>query len=1814
MEKFSVQKPFTVLVAVIMIIALGWVTLNSLTADLLPQMSFPYLMIITVYPGANPERVAADVTGPLENALGVVKNVRNVSSQSSENYSLVNVEFADGTNMDSAMVNVSSTVNQVAAGFPSGAGTPTILELGMDMVATMYVAVSREGDDIYALSDYVNDTVLPAFQKQNGVANVTAVGLVEKTVRVELNPDKIDALNQRILEQADSALLEAREALDEAKKQVDEGQAELERRQAGFGALLAGTLFDRLDEPVAELTVRLRDGVDNLNVRLTELGDRLDGMGESEEASLVRQAVEELDALMLDLEEDFSDTRDLSERALALLDKLKSTADTVSNAFNTAMRDAGADGVRAQDALRRYMTAVQDLTRGLNALIDALRGVENAPSVQAALAAVNAVLPEVRRSFRALREELRKLEETLGAGTEAAESNWSSGSGDADAERLERSLREAAGAMTEMISTLQALLEQAGVPEDLTALTEELRRQEQRCLEALEEALRQEGIDAQTARDLLTAYETAQETLEQLLQAMRDGDTEAAAARLPQALEESLAAAQALRDAAERLLASVNAAAAAADTEALRADLNALSRDLTAVLASLDTVIPLIRSALENGVTAGEDAGALLADLRAAGQAAVEAMRRVQERNATDYSAIARELRDFRQASDALFAALEEYAKALSEGLDSAQVRAAASRLLASLNGVIYAFQGSRGSLLGYLNALSAGMEAGQDALRETLRQNRLREELNALRSDLRTLADRLTGTTLSDLMRLTSTMERIVSRTEELLDGLDADLSSASGDAAEAMDRAREALENLKTQSDRVPELLDTLETAYAGLTQGQLEAAVAFSLASQQLTSAQAQLASAFDQYEKAREQALSSANVDMLVDASTLSSLIYAQNFAMPAGYIDDADGESWLLRVGDEFGSEQEIAQALLSDIDGIGTIRIADIADITVTDNAGETYANLSGGNGIMLCIYKSSTAGTNDVSKACDKAIAELLEADESLSLVKLLDQGIYITLIIRNILQSMILGAALAIAVLALFLKDVRPTLIVGISIPLSVLFALVLMYFTGLSLNMMTLSGLGLGIGMLVDNSIVVMENILRLRVRGMSAPRAAVQGTKQVTGSILASTLTTVSVFLPMVFSTGTVRELLIPLSLSVSYCLAASFLVAVTVIPASASTILAGVAPKPNRTMERVQRTYAGVLRWLLGHKGVAIGVSLLLLAGAVLRLFTMGIVVLPKMAGTTTSITITTDPEYDRETSYRKLDEVMERLLTVNGVEEVGIMDQGSVISSVGALNQSGTYGSYICFVILPEDMGSKEIDAAKAEMEEKTRDLTGCELDIGSGGMMDMSALTASGITVNIYGEDETVLRDIASRVAGVIRDTDGFAEVTDGGEDAQSALHLVIDRDKAMSCGLTVAQIYMEIASRLNTSVTGTAISAGGFQMDVTVEDPTDPLTRENLLDMEFSASGSMSASGGDMSSMMGSGMSSMMGGDMSSMMGSGMSSMIEMFAGGADSAAADDGGGAEDAPAEPEVHKLREFAHLEETVSSSSIQRENLSRYLSVTAATADGYNATLLTRSIQGELDGIRAELPKGYSIEVGGESEEVNEMIFSMLQLAGLGLLFIYLVMVAQFQSLLSPFIILFTVPLAFTGGMIGLIVAGQQLSMLSIMGFLILMGTVVNNGIVFVDYTNQLRLGGLEKWDALIASGQARMRPILMTTLTTVLAMTQLAFSDDLAGQLGGGMAIVIIGGLVYATLMTLFVIPVMYDILYRRQPKLVDVGSDVDEVPDDAAEYLEQLRASALQKAQEAGQTPEPEMERQPETEQSSVQEDQPVSPASRPS
>ena len=454
--------------------------------------------------------------------------------------------------------------------------------------------------------------------------------------------------------------------------------------------------------------------------------------------------------------------------------------------------------------------------------------------------------------------------------------------------------------------------------------------------------------------------------------------------------------------------------------------------------------------------------------------------------------------------------------------------------------------------------------------------------------------------------------------------------------------------------------------------------------------------------------------------------------------------------------------------------------------------------------------------------------------------------------------------------------------------------------------------------------------------------------------------------------------------------------------------------------------------------------------------------------------------------------------------------DIGQLGLPSAITDL--LNAANSYGSYRFNVMLDESLSSTKIAAVEQALNDAVASVENCTGTVEISGMQDLTSQLSSGLSVKIYGPDADTITALGDKVVQMVNDTEGFANAATGLGQGDATINLDIDRDKVRAYGLTVAQVYQQIAVKLTTTTTAeTPVTVDGSTMKVQISDNLDPVTKENMMDMTFTTS-VMDATGAITTG----------------------------------------------------TCTLGDIATWSTGTAPDSITSENQTRYITVSADTLDGYNTTVQSRVLQKTLDdfALSDEMPEGCSFSLDGESSTINQMVDEMVQWMALALPFVYLVMVAQFQSLLSPFIVLFTVPLAFTGGLLGMLVTGQQLTMISLMGFIVLMGTVVNNGIVFVDYANQLRLGGLERRAALVATGKTRMRPILMTTLTTVLAMLQMVFSNDMASQLMSGMAIVIICGLSYATLMTLYIVPILYDILFKKPPLVVDVGDDgMDDIP-----------------------------------------------------
>ena len=1304
MTKFSVKKPYLTVVAVIIVLVIGAVSLSKMKTDLLPEMGLPYLMVITTEPGASPEKVEDDVSKPLEERLGTISGVKNIVSNSAENYSLVMLEFDSGTNMDSAMVKVSEAVNMVE--LPEISGKPNIMEISMDMMATMYATVSYEDKDIVSITEFTEDVVIPYFERQEGVASITEIGAVTQTMEVRLNKKKIDKLNEDIV-------VYTNDKLADAKKDIDKAQDKLDKAKK------------KLNDSESELSGKQEDTNSELSKALSQL-DNAKATKAAYEASL--------------------NSMNASKSALEAEKKIYDDNNIAGNYQNINNMFAG------------FKTSLEQ------------------PAKMSGISIPDSVADAVNNPDK--------------------------------------------------LNAFTAWMAQLGYGEQVAALN----------------------------------YETLQNIYNIVTKRIPEIDAELA-----------------------NLAVEIKA-------------VEAVNKNISSQMAQMD----------------------------------------------------------------------ENYEKALS-------------------------------------GALSA---------------------------------------------------------------------SSGFGQAGAQIESGKTGID------DAIKELSD------------------------------------ARDKFKDSKKTALDNANLDALLSLDTLSGLIYAQNFAMPAGYIDDENDNQWLLKVGDEYESAEDIASMVLTKNDAVGKIKLSDVADITIVDNSADSYAKYNGKDAILLAIYKASTANTSEVSENCTEAIDYLENKYPGLRIVPFSDQATYISMFLESVLYSMLIGALLAIIVLALFLKNVKPTIVVAFSIPFSVLFAIILMYFTGININVMSLAGLGLAIGMLVDNSIVVIENIFRLRSNGIAPARAAVQGAKQVAAPITASTITTICVFLPMVFTEGMVRDLMIPFALTISYALTASLLVALTVVPTVSSVLLRKTVRRKQPLFDKVLNVYRHILKWCLKYKFVPLIAAVLLLVFSIYEVFKMGIVMVPNMSGDTISVTAEMPEDTDNDTAVEIADNVLNSILGIEGVKDVGVMDGMGAVNMVAggiASGQDAEFRTFMYYIIPEESVNTTdEINDMLDKIREATKD-AGCDVTVGS--QEAATQYMSSGISVNIYGDDTDTLINISNDVMKIMEDMPGITNITNGLEESTRVLHLTIDKDKAAKKGLSVAQIYNEINAGLTTDKTASEITVNNSGIDINVIDETKPLNYENLMDMELEASTYNS-----------------------------------------------------DGEEVKKTYKLSDFATKEITESANIITRENQKQYMTVSSEMEKGENATLVSRDLKPLLE--QYEAPEGYSIEIAGESEDVAEMLNQMILAIALGFLLIYLVMLAQFQSLLSPFIVIFTIPLAFTGGLLGLLIFKEEISALALMGFMVLMGTVVNNGIVFVDYVNQLRIQGLDKKNAIVASGVTRLRPIIMTAVTTILAMSNMVFTKDAGSAMAKGMAIVISGGLLYSTLMTLIIVPVMYDILYRKQPKVIDVGDDLDDIPNDAQEYL----------------------------------------------
>ena len=939
-------------------------------------------------------------------------------------------------------------------------------------------------------------------------------------------------------------------------------------------------------------------------------------------------------------------------------------------------------------------------------------------------------------------------------------------------------------------------------------------------------------------------------------------------------------------------------------------------------------------------------------------------------------------------------------------------------------------------------------------------------------------------------------------------------------------LDNVQQQLGKLENQ-DSITEIADQVSSGVMTLADGVTQ----LLSASVQLDSALTQIEQGLSTLQSSREDALAQADLSSALNINVISALLTAQNFSMPAGYITE-DGVQYMVSVGDSIDTQADLEDMILFDLkmEGMDPIRLKDVADVFITDNAADIYAKLNGENGVIATFTKQSTYATAEVSENIRQRFDELEAEHEGLSFVALMDQGDYIYLIINSILSSLGWGIVFSVIILWIFLRDLRPTFITLCSIPISLIFAVVLMYFSGVTINMISLSGLAVSVGMLVDNSIVVIENIYRLRNKGATVIQAAVSGTQQVLGAIAASTLTTVCVFVPIVFVEGLTRQLFTDLALTMTFSLMASLIVALTLVPAMASGMLRKAKPQKPGILDKIYPAYRKTVAWSLGHRAIVLLLAAALLVGSAGMALSRGFTFMPSIDMNTLTVTIAMPEGIERDEAVALADEVLRRAATVEHVQTVGAtMSSGDATTSM-MMGMSGGAYDVTAYVIVPE--GESGAKAGKA-IEELCADL---KCTVTATGAMDSmtTMMTGSGVSLQVYGENMESLQEAARLLAARMETAPGTTNVSDGLQDAVEALHISIDRDAAMRKGMTVAQIYLQVAAALVDSATSADMTLDGMDVGVSIQNPEESrMTREKLMDLEITVSSSSSTSSSDMSSMMGSssGISSMMGGSSASS----MSSMTSSSSG--------TGG---------ESFKLSEVATIHETVSLNSISHSDQRRYVTVSAEIAEGYNITKVSADVQEAVRDVK--LPAGVKISFSGENEMILEAMKQLVLMLLLGIVLVYFIMVAQFQSLKSPFIVMFTIPLAFTGGFMALLIAHIEVSVISLIGFVMLVGIIVNNGIVLVDYINQLRLEGMERRDAIIEAGVTRLRPILMTTMTTILGLIVMALAQNVGTSFMQPVALVCIGGLTYATLMTLLVVPCMYDIVARKELRAVDAS------------------------------------------------------------
>ncbi len=824
-----------------------------------------------------------------------------------------------------------------------------------------------------------------------------------------------------------------------------------------------------------------------------------------------------------------------------------------------------------------------------------------------------------------------------------------------------------------------------------------------------------------------------------------------------------------------------------------------------------------------------------------------------------------------------------------------------------------------------------------------------------------------------------------------------------------------------------------------------------------------------------------ALSEANMTQ----SDVAGLIEANNISIPNATIVDTESRTSIsTRTVSNIDGVETLRELVIADLPDGGTLTLDDIADVSVEEQDSNSITRLNQDNALSIDVMLASDANASNVNSEFNEVLNEKLDEDEfsNLTVETLYDEGEYIDLAINSVYTSLISGAVLAMFILFAFLRNLKAPLIIGLAIPFSVITTFALLFFTNISINLMTLGGLALGIGMLVDNSVVVIENIYRHLSMGKNPKKAASDGTKEVASAIIASTLTTAAVFAPVVFVSGLVGQLFTPLAITVVFSLFASLFVALTVVPMISSRILD--APKENIEKARSERPYMKLLtrftRWTLQHRLLVMIITLLLVAAGILGIINQGMTLMPESDEGALTIEIEKEQGTIYEDTFETVQSIEQQLEDYSEVE-MYLSNVGS-LQPMMAMSEETNKASITATLVSQADRNvttNEFISNIEDEIEGLDESAEINVIPMSQSGMSsepNTLMLSVSDDNAERLAESETIIIDELEADGQI----DGVASSR---EDMVEEMQIRVDRDAARENGLQPAQIGQALYEASN-GVEASTVEANDDYLSINVKYPDTYLDSvSNFETLEIPN-------------------------------------------------------------AEGEYVAISEVAELEETEMLPLITRSDQEETSELTVTYSSDMSLNEAGTYVEDIVAG--ADFSEDTHYSVGGDLEMLGDAIPQMLLAIVLGVVFIYLVMVAQFESFRHPFIVIMAMPLSIVGVMAALVLTNSPLSVVSFVGIIMLLGIVVNNSILLVDYTNQQKEKGIPTLEALELSVQHRFRPIVITALTTALGMLPLAIGVGEGGEMIAPMGTVVIGGLVSSTFFTLFVIPIFYSYIDKE--------------------------------------------------------------------